>query len=95
MSACLAVFTSQEVPSYPGGQEQISTADALLSPPAEGFATCIENEWSLHTSTRHGHGRTHTHKHTEMSGVNMWHIGSLSIFTVKHTTSLTQMGLFG
>lgn len=46
---CLCVFTSQEVPAYPGGQEQISTADARLSPLAEGSAICIENEWSLRT----------------------------------------------
>lgn len=49
---CVFVFTSQDVPAYPGGHEHISTADAVLSPLAEGFATCIENEWSLHTRTR-------------------------------------------
>lgn len=43
----LCVFTSQDNPPYPGGQAHISTADALF-PPAKGFATCIENEWSLH-----------------------------------------------
>lgn len=48
------LFTSHEVPAYPGGQEHISTADALLSPLAEGFATCIANEWSLDT---HAHKR--------------------------------------
>lgn len=40
------VFTSQDNPPYPGGQAHFSTADALF-PVAKGFATCIENEWSL------------------------------------------------
>lgn len=75
---CLSVFTSQEVPAYPGGQEQISTADATLSPLAEGLATCIENEWSLHAYTRHTH--THTHAYPNINNINMWNIGPVSIF---------------
>lgn len=58
-----SAFTSHEVPAYPGGQEHISTADAVLSALAKGLATCIENKWSLHThTTKHTHTQRR-HKH--------------------------------
>lgn len=43
--------TSHEVPAYPAGQEQISTAGALWPPWSKGLAVCMENEWSLQTHT--------------------------------------------
>lgn len=49
----LPEHTSQEVPAYPTGQEQISTAEALWFPWMEGLAICIENEWSLRTQHKH------------------------------------------
>lgn len=45
--------TSQEVPAYPAGHEQNSTAEALWSPWREASAICMENEWSLHTQHKH------------------------------------------
>lgn len=48
-------YTSQEVPAYPAGHEQNSTAEALWSPWREASAICMENEWSLHTQHKHTH----------------------------------------
>lgn len=49
----LPQHTSQEVPAYPTGQEQISTAEALRLPWTEELAVCIKKEWSLRMQHKH------------------------------------------